>query len=87
SDKFAKLAEVSENAARAQLTMALIDANNIIKASVQGVNELGDALGTWKAPLSAAISQMDALKARGMDVNQALKELGGTYEGNIVGLN
>lgn len=87
SDKFAKLADVSENAARAQLTMALIDANNIIKASVQGVNELGDALGTWKAPLSAAISQMDALKARGMDVNQALKELGGTYEGNIVGLN
>ena len=87
SDKFAKLAEVSENAARAQLTMALIDANNIIKASVQGVNELGDALGTWKAPLSAAISQMDALKARGMDLNQALKELGGTYEGNIVGLN
>lgn len=87
SDKFAKLAEVSENAARAQLTMALIDANNIIKASVQGVNELGDALGTWKAPLSAAISQMDALKSRGMDVNQALKELGGTYEGNIVGLN
>lgn len=87
SDKFAKLAEVSENAARAQLTMALIDANNIIKASVQSVNELGDALGTWKAPLSAAISQMDALKARGMDVNQALKELGGTYEGNIVGLN
>lgn len=87
SDKFAKLAEVSENAARAQLTMALIDANNIIKASVQGVNELGDALGTWKAPLSAAISQMDALKARGMDVNQALKGLGGTYEGNIVGLN
>lgn len=87
SDKFAKLAEVSENAARAQLTMALIDANNIIKASVQGVNELGDALGTWKAPLSAAISQMDALKGRGIDVNQALKELGGTYEGNIIGLN
>ena len=87
SDKFAKLAEVSENAARAQLTMALIDANNIIKASVQGVNELGDALGTWKAPLSAAISQMDALKGRGIDVNQALKELGGTYEGNILGLN
>lgn len=87
SDKFAKLAEVSENAARAQLTMALIDANNIIKASVQSVNELGDALGTWKAPLSAAISQMDALKGRGIDVNQALKELGGTYEGNIIGLN
>lgn len=87
SDKFAKLAEVSENAARAQLTMALIDANNIIKASVQGVNELGDALGTWKAPLSAAISQMDTLKGRGIDVNQALKELGGTYEGNILGLN
>lgn len=87
SDKFAKLAEVSENAARAQLTMALIDAQNIIKSSVQSVNELGDALGTWKAPLAAAISQLDALKARGSDVNQALKELGGTYEGNIVGLN
>lgn len=87
SDKFAKLAETSENAARAQLTMALIDANNIIKSSVQSVNQLGDALGTWKAPLSAAISQMDALKARGMDVNRALKELGGTYEGNIIGLN
>lgn len=87
SDKFAKLAETSENAARAQLTMALIDAQNIIKSSVQSVNELGDALGTWKAPLSAAISQLDALKARGNDVNQALKELGGTYEGNIVGLN
>ncbi|HHG0625453.1 TPA: hypothetical protein ACPUGO_004746 [Klebsiella pneumoniae] len=87
SDKFAKLAETSENAARAQLTMALIDAQNIIKSSVQSVNELGDALGTWKAPLSAAISQFDALKARGSDVNQALKELGGTYEGNIVGLN
>lgn len=87
SDKFAKLAETSENAARAQLTMALIDANNIIKASVQSVNQLGDALGTWKAPLSAAISQIDALKARGIDVNRALKELGGTYEGNIIGLN
>lgn len=87
SDKFAKLAETSENAARSQLTMALIDAQNIIKSSVQSVNELGDALGTWKAPLSAAISQLDALKARGSDVNQALKELGGTYEGNIVGLN
>ncbi|MCP6432262.1 phage tail length tape measure family protein [Klebsiella pneumoniae] len=87
SDKFAKLAETSENAARAQLTIALIDAQNIIKSSVQSVNELGDALGTWKAPLSAAISQLDALKARGSDVNQALKELGGTYEGNIVGLN
>lgn len=87
SDKFAKLAETSENAARAQLTMALIDAQNIIKSSVQSVNELGDALGTWKAPLAAAISQLDALKARGSDVNQALKELGGTYEGNVVGLN
>lgn len=87
SDKFATLAKQSENAARAQLTMALIDANNIIKASVQGVNELGDALGSWKAPLSAAISQLDTLKARGIDVNAALKNLGGTYEGNILGLN
>ncbi len=87
SDKFAKLAEASENAARAQLTIALIDAQNIIKSSVQSVNDLGDALGTWKAPLSAAISQLDALKARGSDVNSILKELGGTYEGNIIGLN
>ena len=87
SDKFATLAKQSENAARAQLTMALIDANNIIKASVQGVNELGDALGSWKAPLSAAISQLDTLKARGIDVNTALQNLGGTYEGNILGLN
>lgn len=87
SDKFAKLAEVSENAARAQLTMALIDAQNVIKSSVQSVNELGDALGTWKAPLSAAISQMDRLKAKGVDVKSALDELGGTYEGNIAGLN
>ncbi|EBB4192277.1 hypothetical protein CHY78_14780 [Salmonella enterica] len=87
SNKFATLAKQSENAARAQLTMALIDANNIIKASVQGVNELGDALGSWKAPLSAAISQLDTLKARGIDVNTALKNLGGTYEGNILGLN
>lgn len=87
SDKFAKLAETSENAARAQLTIALIDAQNIIKSSVQSVNDLGDALGTWKAPLSAAISQLDALKARGSDVNSVLKELGGTYEGNIIGLN
>lgn len=87
SDKFATLAKQSENAARAQLTMALIDANNIIKASVQGVNELGDALGSWKAPLSAAISQLDTLKARGINVNTALKNLGGTYEGNILGLN
>ena len=87
SDKFATLAKQSENAARAQLTMALIDANNIIKASAQGVNELGDALGSWKAPLSAAISQLDTLKARGIDVNAALKNLGGTYEGNILGLN
>lgn len=87
SDKFAKLAETSENAARAQLTIALIDAQNIIKSSVQSVNALGDALGTWKAPLSAAISQLDALKARGSDVNSILKELGGTYEGNIIGLN
>ena len=87
SDKFATLAKQSENAARAQLTMALIDANNIIKASVQGVNELGDALGSWKAPLSAAISQLDTLKARGIDVNTALNNLGGTYEGNILGLN
>lgn len=87
SDKFAKLAEVSENAARAQLTMALIDAQNVIKSSVQSVNELGDALGTWKAPLSAAISQMDRLKEKGVDVKSALDELGGTYEGNIAGLN
>ncbi|HHB7531020.1 TPA: phage tail length tape measure family protein [Klebsiella pneumoniae] len=87
SDKFAKLAETSENAARAQLTIALIDAQNIIKSSVQSVNDLGDALGTWKAPLSAAISQLDALKVRGSDVNSILKELGGTYEGNIIGLN
>ncbi|SXU01410.1 phage tape measure protein [Klebsiella pneumoniae] len=87
SDKFAKLAETSENAARAQLTIALIDAQNIIKSSVQSVNDLGDAIGTWKAPLSAAISQLDALKARGSDVNSILKELGGTYEGNIIGLN
>lgn len=87
SDKFAKLAEVSENAARAQLTMALIDAQNVIKSSVQSVNELGDALGTWKAPLSAAISQMDRLKAKGIDVKSALDELGGTYEGSIAGLN
>lgn len=87
SDKFAKLAEVSENAARAQLTMALIDAQNVIKSSVQSVNDLGDALGTWKAPLSAAISQMDRLKAKGVDVKSALDELGGTYEGNIAGLN
>ena len=71
----------------AQLTIALIDAQNIIKSSVQSVNDLGDALGTWKAPLSAAISQLDALKARGSDVNSILKELGGTYEGNIIGLN
>ncbi|EBW5074603.1 phage tail tape measure protein [Salmonella enterica] len=87
SDKFAKLAETSENAARAQLTMALIDANNIIKDSVQSVTKLGDALGTWKAPLSAAISQMDTLTAKGVNVSEALKDLGGTYQGSIVGLN
>lgn len=87
SDKFAKLAETSENAARAQLTMALIDANNIIKDSVQSVTKLGDALGTWKAPLSAAISQMYTLTAKGVNVSEAIKELGGTYQGNIVGLN
>ncbi|EED7418195.1 phage tail length tape measure family protein [Salmonella enterica] len=87
SDKFAKLAETSENAARAQLTMALIDANNIIKDSVQSVTKLGDALGTWKAPLSAAISQMDTLTAKGVNVSEALKDLGGAYQGSIVGLN
>lgn len=87
SDKFAKLAETSENAARAQLTMALIDANNVIKDSVQSVTKLGDALGTWKAPLSAAISQMDTLTAKGVNVSEALKDLGGTYQGSIVGLN
>lgn len=87
SDKFAKLAETSENAARAQLTMALIDANNVIKASVKSVTELGDALGTWKAPLSAAISQMDTLTAKGVNVSESLKDLGGTYQGSIVGLN
>ncbi|EJW2522674.1 phage tail length tape measure family protein, partial [Salmonella enterica] len=81
SDKFAKLAETSENAARAQLTMALIDANNVIKASVKSVTELGDALGTWKAPLSSAISQMDTLTAKGVNVSEALKDLGGTYQG------
>ncbi|MGT1180972.1 hypothetical protein ACVPRA_23780, partial [Salmonella enterica subsp. enterica serovar Enteritidis] len=42
---------------------------------------------TWKASTAAAISQYDALVAKGADVGDTLEKLGGTYEGNIVGVN
>lgn len=87
SEKIQKLAEVSRDAAKSQIAVAITDAQKAISSSSKAVNDQITDLGTWRDTIEAAGSQLSALEKKGVDVSSALKEAGGTYEGNIAGLN
>lgn len=87
SEKIQKLAEVSRDAANSQIAVAVTDAEKAISSANEAVNKQISNLGTWRDTIEAAGSQLTTLEKKGIDISSALKEAGGTYEGNIAGLN
>lgn len=87
SDKIQRLAAVSSDAAKAQIAVSMTDAQKAISAAGAAITDQVSDLGTWRNSMEAAQSQLTTLEAKGVDVASTLKELGGSYEGNIVGVN
>lgn len=87
TDGLIQLTQVSKEAAETQLALAKANADLIAQQTAKAVREDAESWETWKASTASAISQYDALVAKGADVGDTLEKLGGTYEGNIVGVN
>ncbi|EMZ5080323.1 hypothetical protein ABDX08_003631 [Salmonella enterica subsp. enterica serovar Enteritidis] len=87
TDGLIQLTRISREAAETQLALAKANADIIAQQTAKAIQEDAKSWETWKASTSAAISQYDALVAKGADVGDTLEKLGGTYEGNIVGVN
>ncbi|OMM80098.1 hypothetical protein [Salmonella enterica] len=87
TDGLIQLTQISREAAETQLALAKANADIIAQQTAKAIQEDAKSWETWKASTSAAISQYDALVAKGADVGDTLEKLGGTYEGNIVGVN
>ncbi len=87
SEKIQRLAAVSSDAAKAQIAVAMTDAQRAISAAGSVISDQINELGTWRNSMSAAESQLTTLEGKGVDVSKMLKDLGGSYEGNIAGIN
>lgn len=87
TDGLIQLTQISREAAETQLALAKANADLIAQQTAKAVREDAESWETWKASTASAISQYDALVSRGADVGDTLEKLGGTYEGNIVGVN
>ncbi|QIN98000.1 tail length tape measure-related protein [Salmonella phage pink] len=87
TDGLIQLTRISREAAETQLALAKANADIIAQQTAKAIQEDAKSWETWKASTTAAISQYDALMAKGADVGDTLEKLGGTYEGNIVGVN
>lgn len=87
SEKIQRLAAVSSDAAKAQIAVAMTDAQRAISAAGSVISDQINDLGTWRNSMSAAESQLTTLEGKGVDVSKMLKDLGGSYEGNIAGIN
>lgn len=87
TDGLIQLTQISREAAETQLALAKANADLIAQQTAKAVREDAESWETWKATTASAISQYDALVSKGADVGDTLEKLGGTYEGNIVGVN
>lgn len=87
TDGLIQLTQISREAAETQLALAKANADLIAQQTAKAVREDAESWETWKASTASAISQYDALVSKGADVGNTLEKLGGTYEGNIVGVN
>lgn len=87
TDGLIHLTQISREAAETQLALAKANADLIAQQTAKAVREDAESWETWKASTASAISQYDALVSNGADVGDTLEKLGGTYEGNIVGVN
>lgn len=87
TDGLIQLTQISTEAAETQLALAKANADLIAQQTAKAVREDAESWETWKASTASAISQYDALVSKGADVGDTLEKLGGTYEGNIVGVN
>lgn len=87
TDGLIQLTQISREAAETQLALAKANADLIAQQTAKAVREDAESWETWKASTASAISQYEALVSKGADVGDTLEKLGGTYEGNIVGVN
>lgn len=87
TDGLIQLTQISREAAETQLALAKANADLIAQQTAKAVREDAESWETWKASTASAISQYDALISKGADVGDMLEKFGGTYEGNIVGVN
>ena len=87
TDGLIQLTQISREAAETQLALAKANADLIAQQTAKAVREDAESWETWKASTASAISQYDALVSKGANVGDTLEKLGGTYEGNIVGVN
>ena len=87
TDGLIQLTQISREAAETQLALAKANADLIAQQTAKAVREDAESWETWKASTASAISQYDTLVSKGADVGDTLEKLGGTYEGNIVGVN
>lgn len=94
SAEIIKLAKISEDAAKAKIAVAMIDAKTAIKAagdSSQKAFEQFDGLfGSFtnsSQSIRNAIDELKRYESKGKDVGAVIKELGGSYSGAIAEVN
>ena len=95
SEKIQRLANVSRDAAMAEIALGMAQAQKAIKGNVDSVAELSKEYngffsflgGNASSTLIGAAAQIEALEKRGFDASSAIKDLGGSYTGAVAGVN
>lgn len=90
TDKIARLAEVSEQAARVQIAASIADATEIIRSSATIVDEVIEGYEGWFTNINAVSGQLESLAAISTRTGESqidiLTRVGDTYEGNVANI-
>lgn len=95
SEKIQRLASVSREAALAEVALGMAQSQKVITETTNSVSKLGDEFngffsflgGNVSSTIGGASAQLQALESRGVDAAAAIKDLGGSYAGNVAGIN
>ncbi|SMB87345.1 hypothetical protein SAMN05660772_02723 [Pasteurella testudinis DSM 23072] len=95
SDKMVKLAQRSEQAAKAKIAATMAESKQAIDAAGQAISEAMDDFdsffsflgGNSVASVSNAIAELEKYEKTGRNAAEAVRDLGGTYAGSIAEIN
>ena len=90
TDKIARLAQVSEQAARVQIAASIADATEVIRNSANIVDDVIESYEGWFTNINAVSGQLESLdaitKRTGENQISVLQRVGDSYEGNVAGI-